>query len=168
MIRQIYFTTLAVSARAATGWLVGWFGQIYLSILTNIFGNLNKYILQFDKYILQFWQIYLAIWTNTFCDSGCECESCNRMVGWQLSATRGRRWNKNHLFLQNDRNIYLTKNIWWIIFATRGCRWNKNHLFLQSDKNEYLKIFFFDQWPLPQFAANGIKHYISARIDIVM
>ena len=55
--------------------------QIYLAIYTNIFGNLNKYILKLEqiylaiwtnvfwnlnKYIWQFIQIYLAIWTDIF------------------------------------------------------------------------------------------------------
>ena len=37
-----------------------------------------------------------------FANSGCECQSCNRMVGWQLSATRGQRRSKNNYFPEND------------------------------------------------------------------
>ena len=40
------------------------FGQIYLSIWTNIFVNLTNILGNLDKYICQFGQIYLSIWTN--------------------------------------------------------------------------------------------------------
>ena len=130
----------------------GLFGQIIVWNLKKkkIFGISDKYSFAYLAtsaraatvwLVYLVYLVYLVFQTNTFCISGTEC--CNRMVGWQLSATHFGEiywliwtnifWQFQKINSAIWRNTFCNSGceccnrmVGWQLSATRGRRQNQN------------------------------------------